>query len=181
MKTEFLKNLGIDDEIIKQIMAENGKDIEKTKETLNSQITDLNSQLSSTKEALKGFEGVDVNELKGKIEKLTTDLTTKETEYQNKIADMEFNSKLDSLITSTGARNAKAVKALLDLDSLKSSKNQDTDLQTALEACKTENGFMFGADEPILNPTASTGGSLPQNSPLDSIRTAMGLSTETKK
>lgn len=180
MKTEFLKNLGIDDEIIKQIMAENGKDIEKTKETLNSQITDLNSQLSSTKEALKGFEGVDVNELKGKIEKLTTDLTTKETEYQNKIADMEFNSNLDSLITSTGARNAKAVKALLDLDTIKASKNQDADLKTALETLKSENDYLFGSTEPINNPILATGGTSTTN-PLDSIRTAMGLSTETKK
>lgn len=29
MQTEFLKNLGLDDDIIQKIMAENGKDIER--------------------------------------------------------------------------------------------------------------------------------------------------------
>ncbi len=31
MKREFLKNLGLEDEVIDKIMAENGKDIEKAK------------------------------------------------------------------------------------------------------------------------------------------------------
>lgn len=181
MKREFLESLNLEKDVIDKIMAENGNDINSTKQKLEAERDNYKSQLETAQTALKDFEGVDVKDLQGKIATLTTDLTAKETEYQGKIADMEFNAKLDGLITKSGAKNAKAVKALLDLDSLKSSKNQDTDLQTALEACKTENGFMFGADEPILNPTASTGGSLPQNSPLDSIRTAMGLSTETKK
>lgn len=181
MKREFLEALGLDKEIVDKIMTENGNDINKTKEKLEAERDNYKSQLETAQTALKDFEGVDVKELKGKIDTLTADLTAKETDYQTKLADMEFNSKLDSLITSSGARNAKAVKALLDLESIKSSKNQDTDLQTALEACKKDNEYLFGEDAPIYNPVAPTGGRLPQSSPLDSIRTAMGLSTETKK
>ena len=162
MKREFLEALGLDKEIVDKIMTENGNDINKTKEKLEAERDNYKSQLETAQNALKDFEGVDVKELKGKIDTLTTDLTAKETEYQTKLADMEFNSKLDSLITSSGARNAKAVKALLDLESIKSSKNQDTDLQTALEACKKDNEYLFGKDAPINNPVALTGGGAPK-------------------
>ena len=162
MKREFLEALGLDKEIVDKIMTENGNDINKTKEKLEAERDNYKSQLETAQNALKDFEGVDVKELKGKIDTLTADLTAKETEYQTKLADMEFNSKLDSLITSSGARNAKAVKALLDLESIKSSKNQDTDLQTALEACKKDNEYLFGKDAPINNPVALTGGGAPK-------------------
>ena len=162
MKREFLEAFGLDKEIVDKIMTENGNDINKTKEKLEAERDNYKSQLETAQTALKDFEGVDVKELKGKIDTLTADLTAKETDYQTKLTDMEFNSKLESLITSAGAKNAKAVKALLDLDNLKSSKNQDTDLQTALEACKKDNGYMFGANEPINNPVALTGGGAPK-------------------
>lgn len=161
MKREFLEALGIDKEIVDKIMTENGNDINKTKEKLEAERDNYKSQLETAQTALKDFEGVDVKELKGKIDTLTADLTAKETDYQSKLTDMEFNSKLESLITSTGAKNSKVVKALLDLDSLKTSKNQDADLKTALETVKTENGYMFGSDEPFVNPIVAPIGGKP--------------------
>lgn len=104
------------------------------------------SQLETAQNALKEFDGVDVKDLQGKIETLNNDLKTKETEYQNKIAEMEFNSVLDGAISKSGAKNAKAVKALLDLDTLKASKNQADDITKALETVKSENDFMFSSD-----------------------------------
>lgn len=104
------------------------------------------SQLETAQNALKEFDGVDVKDLQGKIETLNNDLKTKETEYQNKIAEMEFNSVLDGAISKSGAKNAKAVKALLDLEALKSSKNQADDITKALETVKSENDFMFTSD-----------------------------------
>lgn len=119
------------------------------------------SQLETAQTALKKFEGVDVESLKGEIEKLNTDLKNKESEYQTKIADMEFNSVLDGAISKSGAKNAKAVKALLDLENLKTSKNQADDIKKALEQVKSENGYMFGSDEPFQNPVKDTGNPIP--------------------
>ncbi len=116
------------------------------------------SQLETAQNALKDFEGVDVKDLQGKIAALTSDLEKKETEYQNKIADMEFNSILDSAVTKSGAKNIKAVKALLDLDNLKQSKNQAEDITKALEEIKKDNDYMFGSDEPFKNPVYKTDG-----------------------
>lgn len=115
------------------------------------------SQLEIAQTALKEFDGIDVKELNGKIKALEETISTKETEYQNKLADMEFSSVLDSAISKSGAKNAKAVKALLDLDTLKSSKNQAEDITKALESVKSENDFMFTSDEPFKNPVGDTG------------------------
>ena len=165
MKTEDLTKLGLTAEQISEIQKLNGLDIsseQKKSEKIIAERDNYKGQLETTQNALKEFEGVDIKELKGKIDTLTADLTAKETDYQTKLTDMEFNSKLDGLITSSGARNAKTVKALLDLESIKSSKNQDTDLQTALETCKKDNEYLFGETAPIYNPIALTGGGAPK-------------------
>lgn len=114
------------------------------------------SQLETAQTALKEFDGVDVKDLQAKINSLTADLEKKDTEYNQKVADMEFNSVLDGAITSSGAKNAKAVKALLDLETLKASKNQADDIKTALETVKSENDYMFESKEPIKNPVHQT-------------------------
>src|SRR5574343_917508 len=119
MKSEFLEALGLDKEIVDKIMTENGNDINKTKEKIEAERDNYKSERETTQTALKDFEGADVKELKGKIDTLTADLTEKETEYQNKLADMELNSKLESLITGSRAKNPKAVKAFLHLQTLK--------------------------------------------------------------
>lgn len=117
----------------------------------------LKESLKTAQDTLKTFEGVDVNELNGKITQLTSDLAAKDTEYQAKIADMEFNSVLDTAVSRSKARNSKTVKALLDLEALKASKNQSEDIKAAIEKVKAENDFLFESSEPIKNPVAPTG------------------------
>ena len=156
MQRKFLEDLGLEKDNIDKIMAENGADINKTKDGLNTQITELTEQLNTAKETLKSFEGVDVKDLQGKVSQLTTDLATKDTEYQQKMADRDFSDMLRTVITTAGGKNEKAVMALLDIDNLKVSKNQETDIKSAIEACQKENGYLFGTQEPIQNPTAPT-------------------------
>lgn len=139
------------------------------------------SQLETAQNALKEFDGVDVKEMNEKIKTLNETLQKKDTEYQQKIADMEFNSVLDGAITKSGAKNAKAVKALLDLDALKASKNQADDISKALETVKSENDYMFKSEEPYQNSqiVKETGGNFGSNSDA-AMRAAMGLPPEKK-
>ena len=71
---------------------------------------------------------------------------------------MEFSSALDSALGASKARNSKAVRALLDIDALKASKNQTEDIRKAIEAVKAENDYLFESSEPIRNPVAPSGG-----------------------
>lgn len=181
MKKEDLTALGLTEEQITEIQRLNGLDVNREKDKLTEIIGERDNfkeQLDTTQKTLKKFEGVDIDKLQGEITKLTGDLEAKDLEYQSQIAERDFNSLLDSHISSVGARNAKAVKALLDVESLKASKNQENDIKTAIEACQKENDYLFGSTEPINNPVGFTGGGA-SPSGLDantiSLRTAMGL------
>lgn len=46
-------------------------------------------------------------------------------------------------VKGAGARNDKAVIALLDVANLKNSKNRQADITTALEAVKKDNAYLF--------------------------------------
>lgn len=128
-------------------------DIGKTRQKLETERDSYKAQLDTAQEALKGFEGVDVAGLNDRIAALTADLAAQESDYKAKIAEMEFQSVLDAAITGSKARNAKAVAALLDVDALRSSRNQSEDIKAAIEKVKAENDFLFHSDEPIRNPS----------------------------
>ena len=182
MKREDIAKIfeGATEEQINAVLDINSKDIGSAKKKLEIERDKYKDQLETAQNSLKEFEGVDVNELQSKIKTLTSDLETKDTEYQQKIADMEFNSVLDGAISKSGAKNTKAVKALLDLDTLKTSKNQAEDITKALDEIKKDNDYMFTSDEPFKNPVYKTDTNNGKGDPMEAIRSAMGLPTEKK-
>ena len=185
MKTEFLQNLKIGDqaltkEIIDAIMAENGKDIEAAKKPF-ADYENLKAQLQTAKDGLKAFDGVDVNDLKGQITKLQGDLASKDQEWQAKLDGMAFDGRIKDAITGAKGKNAKAIAALLDMDALKASKNQEADIKAAIESIKKETGYLF-EQEQTPPPYAGGTGTHPEGSKYSpeeaAIRSAAGLKTE---
>lgn len=142
------------------------------------------TSLDDVQGKLKEFEGVNVEDLKGQITTLQGDLKAKDDEYAAKEADRAFNDTLKAAIKSAGGRNERAVMALLDIDTLKQSKDQTEDIKKALDTAKESDSYLFGTDEPFLNPVGPTnngGGAENENmGALASIRTAMGLPAEKK-
>lgn len=121
---------------------------------------DITKQVAENYKTVAEFEKVKSRlevELNGKVAQLTADLAKKDTEYQAKISDMEFDAALDNAISASKARNVKALKALLDVETLKASKNQAEDIKTAIENVKKDNDYLFESSEPIKNPVAPTG------------------------
>lgn len=175
MQRKFLEDLGLEKEVVDKVLNQHGAELEKAKQTLTIERDSLKDQLTTAQNALKEFDGIDVKDMQSKIENLNTELANKDKEYQNKIADMEFSSVLDNALSNSGAKNNKAVKALLDLDTLKSSKNQAEDIEKAIKDIKADNDYMFNSDEPIKNPVHPTGNTKIKPDSLSAIRAAMGL------
>lgn len=142
MKTEDLKAKGFTDEQIAFIMAENGKDVKREKDKADSYKT----QLDTAKESLKAFDGVDVAELRNKITTLTNDLANKESEYNSKLAERDFNDLVSRYAGEFKARDVKAVMPFLDVEKLRQSKNQNEDIKSAFETVKKENSYLFQDD-----------------------------------
>lgn len=139
------------------------------------------SQLETAQNSLKEFEGVDVNELRNKINTLTNDLNTQKTQHEQQLADLEFNTALDSAISGMKGKSAKAVKALLDIDALKASKNQGEDIKTALDNLKKESAYLFEDENPAPPYAPGTGTTIINSkySPeVAAMRSAAGLKTD---
>ena len=105
MKRKFLEDMGLSKEQVDSIMDENGRDIEAMK----SERDNYKSQLTTAQETLKSFEGVNVQELQGKITKLTADMAAKDAEHQKQIADRDFNDLLKTTAEGYKPRDLKAV------------------------------------------------------------------------
>jgi hypothetical protein len=137
--------------------------------------------LNTTKEELKKFDGVDAEGLKTQIDNLNKKLKDQETEYNSKIADRDFHDLVDKSITKHKGINTKAIKALLDLETLKGSKNQETDIDKAIaELTKADDSKMLFGTDPVgkTDPIGKVGGGGSPSSGLASMRAIMGLPPE---
>ena len=140
-------------------------------------------KVTTLTESLDKFKDVNVEELNSTIATLKTDLANKDQELKDKIADRDFNDLLKDSITSAKGRNAKAIKALLDIDVLKASKNQKEDIASALkELAEAEDSKMlFGEPEPDVlgkgNPIGEVTKGGIQNDDA-AMRAVMGLPPE---
>lgn len=113
-------------------------------------VNNLTQQLSTTKDELKKFDGVDADDLKNQIADLQKKLKDADDEYQTKLADRDFNDLVDGEIRTQNGINAKAIKSLLDLDALKSSKNQKDDVAKAIKKLTEadDSKMLFGTPQP---------------------------------
>ena len=162
MKREFLQNFKIGDqplskEIIDEIMAENGRDIEAAKKPFADYDT-IKSRLGEAQKTISGFQGQDIETIKQSAKDWEKKYNDAVAESQRKIADMEFDHALDAAITGIRGRSTKAVRAMLDVDALKASKNQEADIKTALETLQKESGYLFddGGNPPPYSKGAGT-------------------------
>ncbi|NLL92516.1 MAG: hypothetical protein GX222_08950 [Ruminococcaceae bacterium] len=162
MERKFLEALGLEKEVIDKVMAEHGKDVEKHKQQLTDltgERDSLKTQLEEVGKKLETFEGVDPEALKKEIETLKSDISAKEADFQAQLADRDFQALLNSGISDLKGKNQKAIIALLDVDTLKASKNQKEDISNAVKTLQESDPYLFEAMESKETPASvSTGG-----------------------
>ena len=162
MKTEFLKNLGIEDQsVIDAIMKENGKDVNSAKnnaEQLQTKVDELMQQIHARDTQLADLKKYvkDNQTLTDKIAQLEKDNKDAKTEYENKIADMQKNYKIESAVRDAKAKNTKAVIALLDRDKITMKDGELIGLSEQLKSLTEgeDTSFLFG--EAKQNPAGAT-------------------------
>ena len=125
-------------DIIDAIMAENGKDIQNVKAHYADYDT-LKAQLAKAQEA----------------EQLAQSTQNWEEKYhqivdahRQEMHELVFGHNLEMAILTAKGRNAKAITALLDVETLKTSENQAAALEEALQSLKQDCGYLFQAETP---------------------------------
>ncbi|TKJ05818.1 scaffolding protein [Bacillus cereus] len=124
MNEEFLKKLGLSDEVIEKIMAEHSKSVAETEQkltTAESEATTLKEQLQKRDDdiaTLKQNAGSN-EELKGQLDSLQEKYDKDTADLQASMAESKLNYKVDLALKDANALNGTAVKALLNMDSIK--------------------------------------------------------------
>jgi len=143
MKREDLKKMELADEVIDQIMALHGKDVESHKSKLVTAETTADgfkTQLGEANKTIEGFKGMDIEGVKKTADDWKLKAETAQTESAKQLSDLKFDHALDGALTGAKAKNAKAVRALLKADDLKLAEDGSiVGLNEQLEKIKSEN------------------------------------------
>ena len=184
----ILKDAGL--EVTAEQLAAIDKEVKENYKTITDyekqkdKLTASEDKVKTLTESLEKFDGVDADKLTGEIAALKKQLEEKDKSYASQLADRDFDDLVKDAIAEAKGRNPKAIKALLDVEALKASKNQKEDVAAALKklAEAEDSKMLFGEDQPapvgkigaIGKVTGGSGG----DSFMDSIRAAAGLSTQ---
>lgn len=154
MKREDLTAQGLTAEQVEFVMSEYGKEINP----LRAERDHYKTQLDAAQTSLKAMEGIDTAALQTKISDLTNQLQGKDTEIEKIKSDYAFDASVKEAIRKASGRNEKAIMTLLDVETLKASKNQAQDIETALTNLKKENDYLFQQTAPVPRVVSSTTG-----------------------
>jgi ATPase subunit of ABC transporter with duplicated ATPase domains len=113
MKREFLKDLGIADDVVDKIMAENGKDINDVKAKF-ADYDNLKKQIAERDKQLEELKKTEPEKLQAEIARLQQENTAVQQKFESELKAAKLNFALETHLTKAGAVNVTAVKALLD-------------------------------------------------------------------
>jgi len=144
---EWLKKIlgeAYTDEIDKEVSAEIGKAFVARSDfnALNEEKKSLINQLSERDTQLEELKKIDAKSLQAEITRLQGENKTAAEKYKADLEAVKLNAALDTAILSAKGKNAKAIKALLDVSKLKL--KEDGSLEGLdLEALKTSDPYLF--------------------------------------
>lgn len=166
MKREFLQNLKVGEEalpkeVIDAIMEENGRDITKAKADAVKPYSDY-EDIKKERDTLKAQQADGTVDGKTAAQwKETHD--TAVANHKKELDNIKFQGVLDSAIAAAKGKNAKAITALLDVEALRGSEDQQKAINAALEDLKKESGYLFDGEG--TPPPYSRGAGTQVNSP----------------
>lgn len=150
---EWLKGIlgeSYTEEIDKQVAAEIGRGFVAKADynARNEALKAAQGQLAEAGKTIEGFKALDVEGIKKAADEWRAKAEQAEKDAAAQVAAVKFEAQLDNAIRARKGRSAKAIKALLDLDTLRASKDQEADLQAALDGLAKESGYLFDAGAP---------------------------------
>ena len=156
MKREELKKLNLTDEQIDKVMSLHGADVEnskskidelnKTNESLQSQIAERDKDLKSLKK-----QAGDNEELTNQFKELQSKYKQDTENLSKELQQTKLNSAVDSALGKAKVRNSKAAKALLNMDEVKlNDKGEVEGLDDQISSLQKTDGYLFdqGNKEP---------------------------------
>lgn len=164
LKREELKELGLTDEQIDKVMASYGKGISSLQQQVTAVTTERDSLKSQVEES-----GKTIKDLQGKAkgneeaQQAIKDWQAKAQEAQTQLTNAQKHNAIELALRDAGARNTKAVGALLDQDAIKFENGKITGLNDQLKAVQKDNDYLFQpakSEEPAAKTATKPGPSI---------------------
>jgi hypothetical protein len=162
---ELLKKAGIEEGKLDGVIADINKELPKhfipkdkynevaeAKKKLEADLQARDTQLEELKKAAGTSE-----ELKAQIEQLQAENQKAAEEWQAKMAQMQLNFAIEKALAAAKAKNAKAVKALLDMEKVKLDGEQLLGLEDQLKAIQQSDPYLFGESGKVGSGTNPPG------------------------
>lgn len=147
-----------DNKEIKLANLASGQYVDKEKfDRAETQANDLQAQLKQRDTDIEELKKVDAKGLQAKIAELQTQYDTDTKGLTEKLQTQTLNSKIDIALLGAKAKNTKAVRALLDAESIKLDGENVLGLTDQLTKIQAENPFLFGEMQQ-QNPPAPVAG-----------------------
>lgn len=122
-------------------------EVSEENKTLKQTVSDRDKQL----EELKKSSG-DSAELKKQIEALQEQNKTEKAAHEKEMARLKLDNAVETALTAAGAKNSKALRALLDAEKIKLDESGKlSGLSEQLEAIRKSDGYLFaekGGEKP---------------------------------
>lgn len=157
MNREFLKELGFEKDVIDKVMVEHGKAVQEVKTnlaTVEQELAGVNEQLAQ--------RDADIAEIKkgaGNNEELTQQLSDLEAKYKGEnetlmssLTQTKLDHAVELALMGAEAKNPKAVKALLDMELVKTTDKGLNGLEEQLTALKESDSYLF---KEVVDPNES--------------------------
>lgn len=167
---ELLKKAGIEEGKLDSTITDINKELPKhfipkdkynevaeAKKKMEADIQERDNQLEQLKNAAGNSE-----ELKAQIEQLQAENQKAAEEWQAKFAKMQLDFAIEKALTAAKAKNAKAVKALLDMEKVKLDGEQLLGLDDQLKELQKSDAYLFGEPGKVGSGTNPPGGAEPK-------------------
>jgi len=162
---EILKKAGIPEDKLDSTITDINKELPKyfipkdkynevaeAKKKLEADIAERDKQLEDLKKAAGTSE-----ELKKQIEQLQAENQKAAEEWQAKMAQMQLDFAIEKALAAAKAKNAKAVKALLDMEKVKLDGDKLLGLDDQLKALQQSDSYLFGESGKVGSGTNPPG------------------------
>ena len=100
------------------------------------ELASANGTIATLQDQISKLDGVDVDKLKA-------DLKALQEKYDTELSAVRKDSAVNIALSQANARNIKAVKALLDLDSITVDGDAVSGLSEQIESIKNDNAYLF--------------------------------------
>lgn len=119
-------------------------EVNESKKLLEGQIKAKDKEL---KDLGKKFEGNE--DLASELATIKANSKKMEDDYKKQIADMQLNHSMEAVFNENKVKDAKLIKALLDMDKIKLDGDKLTGLDDQITALKESHDYLFNIEQPL--------------------------------